>query len=260
MVTPLGERMPLRPGEHHTGSFAVMNSSGESKTVNITLMDFLYNEMGGVILLKAGALGERSLADEITYLPDQLVLGPGEHGIVDYEFTVPEQGNGPHWVGLLVRTEEPTSQWKDEGEGAMSFVASVYVQSLYTVVQMCSEECPEKEVRLMAVDVNGLMNEEAQTKTLVTHAVLENTSQRVLLCTGYLEIRDSAGETILQEEISRFTMLPGATRIVERRFDGDLFRDDQYIVICVIDFGGESLIGGQLAFSGDDLFVSSSEP
>ena len=256
----LGERVPLQSGEHYAGVFVVSNPSSVTKTVDITLQDFLYGEKGGVVILDAGSLGERSLAETFSFSPEQLVIPPGEKATVHYEFTVPGEGSAPHWIGLIVKEAEQAGEGDAGDAGGMGFVMNVEVQYLFMVIQMCADACPEKEARLTALDVDGLVNEETEERSVVTRATVENTSDRVLACTGYVEIRGPTGESIVRQEIPQFTMLPEAIRIVERRFDEDLFGDDQYIVIYVIDFGGESLIGGQLAFSGKDLFVSSSEP
>jgi hypothetical protein len=256
----LGDRVTLGPGEEYAGVFVVSNPSDIVKTVIITLQDFVFYEQGGVKILDAGSLGERSLAKTFSFSPEQLVLPPGGKATVQYEFTLPEEGTGPHWVGLLVREAEPATEGDARDTGGMGFVMNVKIQYLFMVIQMCADACPEKEARLIALDVDGLINEETGARTVMTRATVENTSDRVLACTGYVEIRGPTGESIARQEIPQFTMLPEATRIVERRFDGDLFGDDQYIAICVIDFGGESLIGGQWGFSGKDLFTGSSEP
>jgi len=254
----LGERVPLLPGEHHAGAFVVSNPSSVTKIVDITLQDFLYGEKGGVVILDAGSLGERSLAETLSFSPEQVVVPPGEQATVQYEFTVPEEGIGPHWVGLTVKEAQQAGEGDDSDAGGMGFVMNVKVQYLFMVIQMCADVCPEKEARLIALDVDGLVNEETEARTVLTSATVENTSDRVLACTGYVEIRGPTGESIVRQEIPQFTMLPEAIRIVERRFDEDLFGDEQYIVIYVIDFGGESLIGGQWGFTKEDLFASPS--
>lgn len=251
----LGERVPLLPGEHHAGAFVVSNPSSVTKTVDIALQDFLYGEKGGVVILDAGILGGNSLAETFSFSPEQVVIPPGEQATVRYEFTVPEEGIGPHWIGLIVKEAEQGGEGDAGDAGGMGFVMSVKVQYLFMVIQMCSNTCPEKAARLIGLDVAGFVNEETEARAVVTSATIENVSDRVLTCTGYVEIRGSTGESIVRQEITQFTMLPEATRIVERQFDSILFGDEQYIVIYVIDFGGESLIGGQWSFTKDDLFA-----
>jgi hypothetical protein len=254
----LGDRIALAPGATYAGSFRVLNPSEIAKEVVISVQDFAFYEEGGVNVLDPGSLGEASLADEIRFSPERVLIEPGGEAVVGYEFTVPKSSGGPHWAGLLVREAESASEAEDKPSEGMGFIMNVRIQYLFMVIQMCAEDCPQKEARLSALDVDGIVNEETGARSVVTSATVENTSDRVLSCTGYVEIRGPTGESIARQEISQFTMLPGAIRIMKRGFDEDLFGDDQYVVIYVIDFGGESLIGGQWGFTKDYLFASPS--
>jgi len=89
----------LAPGEGYNGAFQIRNTWDQPLSLRIALKDFVLNEDGAFVELDPGTLGEYSLANYITYTPDQVTLGPGESQTVNYSITLPPDALGPHWAG-----------------------------------------------------------------------------------------------------------------------------------------------------------------
>jgi len=92
----------MAPGETSTGEFVLTNGGQQPLTVEIRLVDFYLGPNGGVNPLDPGTLGDRSLANFITYAPERVTLAAGEAQRVRYSFTLPQEADGPHWASLLV--------------------------------------------------------------------------------------------------------------------------------------------------------------
>ena len=233
------------PGEEYKGTFNVTNLGDRSAQLDIILTDYTITEQGRFESFEPGTLGERSLADYITYSPDQLTLEPGESAEVHYSFTLPAGADGPHWAALMVipeaSTEEVTPPESEEGFG---FFVHWRIRYVHSIVQR-SPSPPPPEGRMVTIDVSGDTTEEGG-QILTVESTFENLCDDLLTCQGYIEVRDEQGEAILRYDFPRGAMVyPRAQRIFSHTFEDVDMPAGKYMILCVIDFGGDHLVGAQ---------------
>ena len=82
-------------------------------------------------------------------------------------------------------------------------------------------------------------------KGLGIETEFENLGTTFLSAAGTAEIINSKGETIASIDISKFKTLPGYKRRLYLEYKQALPADD-YVVIIVLDFGGDYLAGAQV--------------
>ncbi|HAF71041.1 MAG: hypothetical protein XD60_1249 [Acetothermia bacterium 64_32] len=244
-VAPLVAWVELGPGGDYSGSFTVSNLGQEVTTLNIALCDFTLTETGGFITLDPGTLGERSLSPYLRYSPERLTLEPGEAREVSYSFTLPPEATGPHWVALVV-TPEATQEVEVEAEGGEGLGLTVQIEASYafTLIQRPPNP-PTPAGQVVKMEVKGATAEDGSRQVMVAVA-FQNLVEDVLRCKVYFEIRDAQGTTIASYEMpEERVVLPGALRVFTHTFEGLEMPPGEYLILGVVDFGGDYLAAGQ---------------
>ena len=233
------------PEEKYEGKFTVTNAGDRSTQLDIMLTDYTITEQGAFQTLDPGALGERSLAGYISYAPDQITLEPGESAEVHYSFTLPADADGPHWAGLIVTAKAPIEEGTpSESDEGMGLVAHLRIRYVYTIIQR-SLTPPPPEGRMVMIDANGSTTEDGG-QILTVESTFENLGDAILTYQGYIEARNEQGEAILRYDFPvGHAVYPRARRIFSHTFRDVDMPAGQYLILCVIDFGGENLVGAQ---------------
>ena len=243
-LSPMLSMLQLSPGQSYDGSFQVTNEDEEPVSVTVSLNDFMLTEEGTVTTLEPGATGDRSLASYIDFSPDTITLDPGESQEVRYSFTLPTDVTGPHWAVLVVTPEASAEELPQSEEEDIAFRVLWLVRYVHGIIQRPTN--PSKpEGRMIAMHTDTSNTEEGDTN-LTIRASFENTGESILMCQTYIEIRDQMGEIVLRYDFPKDTMvLPEAKRIFSYTLDSSDLDPGQYLILCVVDFGGDQLVGGQ---------------
>jgi len=112
-----------------------------------------------------------------------------------------------------------------------------------TIIQ-CPRNSPKPEGQIVAMDVRGSKQDEKNALTV--EGMFQNISDAVLQCQVYIECRGPAGETLFRYDFQPDRLvLPQAERIFSHTFGEVDMPPGQYLVLCVVDFGGDYLAAGQ---------------
>lgn len=243
-ITPLLFKAQLAPGQSRTGTFGVTNRGDKGISLKIGLKDFTITKEGGFIVLEPGTLGEHSLANYLTYSPQSMELKPGESQMVHYSFTLPSDATDPHWATLIVSPEIPTQTiTRTEEEEGIVFVVNLQLNYAFIIIQR-ELNPPEPAGQMVGIDVSG--SAEDDQKMLTVWSTFQNLCDDVLGCQVYMEVRDEAGGTILRYDFPPDRMvLPNTQRVFSHAFDDVDMPPGQYLILCVVDFGGDYLAAGQ---------------
>jgi hypothetical protein len=209
------------------------------------LTDYIITEDGAFRILKPKTLDERGLVDYITYSPDQLTLGPGESAEVHYSFTLPTDATGPHWAALIVTPKASTEEVSPpESEEEIGLMVDWQICYGYCIIQR-SPNPPPPVGRMVAIDVSGGTTEEGG-QYLGVGSTFENMCDDILTCQVYMEVRDEQGEAIVRYDFPRGQMVyPRARQIFSHTFEDVAMPAGKYLILCVVDFGGDHLAGAQ---------------
>jgi len=246
-VDQYSQFIAMAPGESFSGQFILTNVGEQPLPLRIRLVDFYLGPRGELNALEPGTLGDRSLANFITYAPQQVTLAPGEAQPIRYSVTLPQEADGPHWACLLVVPETTLEvQAPVEPEEGERIGLAVHYQVNYalTIVQ-CPKNSPEPRGQIVAMDAQG--SRQNGNKALTVEATFQNTSDTVLRCQVYIECRDPAGETLFRYDFPPDRLVfPQAQRVFSHTFEDVDMPPGQYLILCVVDFGGEYLSAGQI--------------
>lgn len=227
--------LTLPGGSTETGSFLVINDEAEETTVNVSLADWFRALDGENRFVEPGTV-ERSAAAWITVAPTQFFLAPGDSVEVRFTISVPANVAGTFWTALLV---EGTPREVQSQAGT-----TILVRKRFAVKIL---ETPPGTGTL-----NGQIRDLKITgqNPLTTVIQFENAGLiNMPAVKGRVEIRDATGQTIESISIEEFPILPGALRkltIESSRPLGEFLPPGRYLILAILDFGGESLLGGQL--------------
>jgi len=245
LVDPMLAWVELDAGGSHAGSFKVRNLGEREVTLNVALFDFMLGENGEFTTLIPGTLGERSLAEHILYRPERMTLEAGESRTVNYSFTLPPESTGPRWATLIVTPESPEEmEMEPEDEEGLGFIARLKVAYAVPVI-LRSPSRPTPAGQVVGMEVNR-ETEEDGSQRLTVETEFHNLAEDVARCRVYFEIRDPEGATLARHEVEHDrVVLPGTLRVFSHTFTGLEMPPGDYVILGVVDFGGQHLTAGQ---------------
>lgn len=244
-IIPRNDSVTVAPGEEYDGKFQVKNDGETEVNLQIILKSFSLTETGAFLLEDIGGIEEHALAEYVNYTPDELSLQPGDSGQVSYHINLPEGVQGLHWAAFVIRPQETTQQTiGTQSEEGFLFKVNLEIQYVFQLIQYPVSP-PTPEGRVLTIQVNGEKGGDGE-KSLTVSTTFENTSQTVLRCQAYVEVRDSRGDQILRYDLPENQLvLPEAKRIFSHTFQNVDMGPGEYLILAVIDYGGDHLVAGQ---------------
>ena len=224
-------------GEVRNFHFTLSNTGQEPARAKIYLSDFRKDLQGSTKYLSAGSTA-RSLTDWLELkCPSMVELEADEVRQVEFSVTVPEDSEGTRWVSIVVENAPEFSQ----KEGVVSvFTKARYVIDVYQTVP--GSEINEGKVTAIRAE---LTQGEFPLKTSI---IFENTGNSLLKTKAWMEIRDlEQGDTVAKKIMKDISVLPGEKREMRASFDDQLAKGD-YLLLGVVDYGGDDLVAGQTTF------------
>jgi|GEM_PF-3307185 len=236
------ETVELLPGESYSNSVEVTNEGSEPTKVTVSLQDFTFGNGGGLGLLESGSVGENSLAKFIEFSPAEFELQPGESKSINYSFSIPEGNRLPHWAALVVKQVQGV---ESEGEADVGMQVNVGHKFAYAIVQY-SGITQQPEGKITELTAEASTDGENEGNVIDVRAIFKNTSETIVKYEGYLELRDSSGQSIEKYGLPHDRLiLPEKETAFTHRFEGSEIKPGQYLLIAVIDYGGQQKVGGQ---------------
>lgn len=200
----------------------VRNESASPMQLQVYGSDFDQPEGGSHVFM---ALGEhaQSCASRMEILPDHLDLGPQGSGEVRVRM---EPGDSPCWSLVFV-------------QGLARDGAGIQVSQRIGVKVYGVNAGARADGEVRAVEVAGDGNGPRHVEV-----AFANTGTRPVRPEGELEIRSETGEVVSAVAITAFSVLPGRTIRTRVPLDVDL-PAGLYLLIPILDFGGDYLAAGQ---------------
>jgi len=235
VVSPLTIEISAGPGETQTGSFVVRNAGTEIENVTVSAFGYSLDSSGGLLLDPE----VRSLVPTLTFFPASLGVAPGEEAVVHFEFTAPVE-SGDHWAVFFV--EGSTATPVGTTVGKVQATVDVKVRYGVKLIQRDPGAVKDGSVESMALASTTPPSIDIQFVNLGTSVLRK--------ATGWVEFRDVTGTVVAKAMIDEFTTLPGGRRELSVSIpDQVLGTRGDYLALCVVDFGGDHLVAGELQFS-----------
>lgn len=236
--------LSLPGGATETGTFFVINDEEESTTVDISLADWDRAIDGENRFMEVGSIA-RSASEWINVAPTQFTLEPGESQEVRFTIAVPTGIQGTFWSALIV---EGTPREVEAESGATILVRKRFAVKILETPPGSGSPSGQ---------INGLTVTGLNPLTAVVE--FENTGLVNLSSVkGRVEVRNTAGEVLESIVVEDFPVLPGAVRLVQvpsTRELGEVFEPGRYLILSILDFGGDNLLGGQFVLDIEPLDI-----
>jgi hypothetical protein len=226
--------LALPRGASETLAFQVLNNEADPLEIQISLADWDRDINGENRFYPPGTL-PRSATSWLTASPLRFDLAPNEQKEIRFSIKIPQEVIGTHWAALMVEAA-PKQVQPHQG-------TTVIVRRRFGVKIL---ETPPgtgtKDGRITLLDVRGL-NPPNIFVGFENRGTVHTPEVK-----GRIEIRDERGAVIEKLDVESFPTLPGAKRqlkVTSARKKGDLFLPGRYLMLAILDYGGESLAGGQ---------------
>jgi hypothetical protein len=174
---------------------------------------------------------------------EEVVVKGGETESVSLSITRPRDDSPlARWGYLIIESAEPFGIVGTEGVGVgvkLRFAVSI-LQREPTIV--------EKEGHVRAMEVKLIKSGEESSRTALVSSAFVNTCKNILGIDVLFQVRDERGKTIATHEIRNQWVLPEHKRSFIVKFPAEEWLPGQYIALAIIDYGGETLTGGQWGF------------
>lgn len=204
-----------------TESLTVENQGDEPIEVRVYQSDYDRTEEGGHVYLEPGT-HESSCRGRLQAFPDQLGVGPGQRGEIRLRL---ESAAAGCWGIVFVEKRTLTA-------------SGITVAQRIAVKVLARPPGGAMEGRVRGVSVDTAAGRPA----VVWFA---NEGERVLDVEGEVEIRDLTGEILEVLDVEPFQVLPGRTRRVRVALEDVALAPGRYVLVAILDFGGDYLAGGQ---------------
>ena len=248
MIDPMRIVFSAPPGAVEEGTIRVTNVGEYPTSLSVQRIDFFFDAQGGLVPLEPGTLGGASLNPLLEYTPSSLSLDPQETGLISYRVQLPPESIGSHWAGLVIEEEPQTPEEETEGIAVRTEFRIAYVVCLYHNPPGRPGEPWIRITEVNAAIVSSQENRaatEQQQRVVWISVTVENLTDVVVTPTGWIEARDSTGATVDGVEIHSFALLPHAQRTLIAQFVAEDWEEGAYLVVAVLDAGGETLAAGQ---------------
>ena len=221
--------LELAPGRRESRPIFLHNPGRESVKVRMRIADLRMTERGALDLLPLGTL-ECTLSRLVEFEPRELVLGPGEHGTVRLQITLPVDGP-PTRYGVVLSAVTPAQPGK---------VADVTAAPAELGTTLYLTRAPRSSIHTELIALEA----RAGLGTVTVAVRVRNRSERHASCTGEVKLTDSAGARVIAGRMSDGIVLPGAVRVFEWEGSRSLAAG-RYLVTVTIDAGEPELLVGQ---------------
>ena len=243
-ISPLIIEVSLNPGEIWTETITIENSTDEDLLVELVKADFDMLESGAMQFLEAGSSAS-SLTDWLSLPKGELVVKAGETKGVSLSISRPEDDSAacPRWGAIIIQVPGLARTIKPE-QGP-----SIAVNIRYAVpILQWEPMLAEKSGRLVNMDTQFVESQEGKLQAVVVSATFVNSCENILKVDVRFEVRNETGDTVATDEIKDRVVLPGHRRIFTTRFSVDDWPPGRYLALAILDYGGETLTGGQWPF------------
>lgn len=241
-VSPMLVEANLSPGQQHTETVRIENSTMQAMRVAIVPADFVMDGSGAVDLLDFGS-SPYSLANRLAVSAEELLIDPGEVARVSVSIACPVDAvPGSRWGCLVVEAEG--------GSGILGAGdASVAVRTRFVVALLQRDSrIRSREGDVTAMEVEVLGRGAGRTPAAIVAATFKNTCSDILTVDVRFEVRDLFGVAVGIAQIEKRVVLPGSKREFRVQLPATGWSPGQYLALAIVDFGGERLAGGQWPF------------
>jgi hypothetical protein len=243
VIGGLTKNAMLKIGGKTEGTILVQNLQQEPQEVKVFQTDYQRFADGNSAYGEPAGKIPRSNAGWITFTPHQFVIPAGETASIYYSILVPQDEKlvGTYWSVLIV---EPITKGSLEPPKTEKDKVVVGVQTITRYGIQMITDIDDTGTRMLKFSNRQVFLHEGRQ---ILQVDIENTGERVLTPTLWIELFDAAGKSSGRLTGNRWRILPGCSS----RFQIELAKvpPGAYSGLLVADNGDESIFGMQVNLS-----------
>lgn len=230
------------PGRTYSGVLRLENMSPSTQRVKLYLEDWDKLPDGTDVALEPGAI-ERSCRSWISLSSTHYDIPGEDRGAVKYSLRVPDGASGAYWTSIMAEAAGNPDTPDRAARNTSFAIETRFRYSVRVLVNVMSGSRTRGAVSDMSITENG--------DSLTAAVTLKNEGNTILKPGGYVEVRNTGGETVARGEFyGRNYVIPGRERNISTSLTRPLSAGD-YIALAVLDIGTHSLLAGETRFSVD---------
>lgn len=228
-VTPTRLELSGAPGETLSAYFDVAGEEKSASRILSYLGDWDLDSEGHVRFLKEGQ-NERSATGWVQISPSEFPVASGNKRRVQVRVTIPMDARGEYWTMAYFETRS-NSVLKTTGVNMAGRIAN----AIYVVANK------DIEKKAAITGVKGFFGYPTGFQGMIR---FENRGNVRLFPRGRIEIKNTAGKVEATIPIEPQMVFPGTFRVLTVNKGMEL-KKGQYVVLAILDYGGEKLVAGQ---------------
>jgi len=221
----------------YQGEFEITNDGDKPVKLSIRTSDWEMSESGKVQLVPVGSTDNNSLSEWISGHPDRVEIPPTSSKKITFQVKVPPERDKPRWGAFLIR---PLREDTDRKEGLQVGVKVQYAVTLY-------QTNIGRTAKQGNIDKLNIVSQKSSATSIKIR--FNNPSRAFLRPKGVLTVRTDRGETVLEDNIEEFLVLPNHTRQISQSFEG--LGSGRYRATVVLDYGAQERVGARISFNRD---------
>ncbi len=240
-VSPSTLRFNLKPGNAQTKTIKVTNDTKLAKKFNVTVQEYMANELGKPISSKIGS-SKYGLAKWLNITPSYIELKAGEQKIINVQLDLPDSDSAAIAGWAIVAIDEVRDRPPlDQNAGSKNTISLGIVPSIGFGVYVYQNP---PNVNNHNVEITGFKYVEKLEKGIkkrVIEMVCKNTGNGIGFCSNYLELINLTTGEQSKLPIKQVTILPGFVRNFYFELSSTL-KPGKYSAAGVLDFGSKEYV------------------
>ncbi len=241
LVEPL--EVVLMPGSNPTSSFTITNEGKTAVQASLAFEDWDRDDMG---LNRFYAPGTQagSCGRMVRVFPEAIRLEPRQSGVVRVMLVDADTARRACWSIVFVETREPPSQAQRQITFSLRTGVKIYIE-LPTLAREGSVEDMNFQPHLRYEDGGTRAVVDSTQKDAVV--AFRNSGGVQLRAHGAMEIRRLDNSLVNKIDVDEIPVLPGARRLIRFPIPANL-APGRYVLLALLDYGGDELAAGQLEY------------
>jgi hypothetical protein len=231
------------PGESFTGTIPVTNTSEEPVALRVYVGDWVRvpGQTSGYDFDEEGGKEPRSLVPWMIFSPERVTLEPAETRDLTYEVDIPDDWSleGSYWGVIFIEgipSEEPDIVSTGEGE------VSVGIRTVFRYAIQIYATILDTETRDASFTALNMAPAEGGFDAT---AVFENRGNIFLRPKVWLEMHNTAGDVVYEQNFAGQTVLPESALDFAFELRNLPIESGEYLVMIIADYGVATFIAAQ---------------
>ncbi len=239
-IDPPRNEIFANPGEEKGGYITVFNQ-GEDKSIHVKayINDLVYLPDGSNDFLPEGTT-PWSAADWLKIGPTEFDVPPQDEVKVRYIVNIPEGVKGAKYGVVFFEALPAFEELKDRTGAAIN----IRLGSMFLITAKGTEkyDAELEDIKVGKPDKDGVFE---------IYCTVKNNGNVLIRPNGPIKIMDASETEIAELELNaqKSGVFPETSRRFSVKYDRDKLVPGEYFVQAVLDYGGETYLGGQIGFT-----------